>query len=223
MRYKISAAQRVYLDLRQKIVGMAILPGSRIVEQDIASEHSISRTPVHEAVQKLAEEGLIEVRPRFGTFVSKIPLGGLEEAMFMREALECAVVERVCEIITPEGIETIEGILKEQEAFVINHNQKGFHKTDEEFHAALASIAGYPGIWRIILNAKMQVDRFRQLTLNVPGHMEIVLVEHKKILSAIIEKNAASASAAMREHMMHLRPGISLAVEQYPDYFSGTL
>ena len=80
----ISAARRVYGLLRQRIVEMSMLPGTRIVEKELAEELGTSRTPVHEAVQRLAEEGLIEVLPRVGTFVARIPLDSLEEAMLVR-------------------------------------------------------------------------------------------------------------------------------------------
>ena len=93
----VSAARRVYLQLRQRIVDMTLVPGTRIVERDIAEELGISRTPVHEAVQRLADEGLIEVVPRSGTFVARIPLDALEEAMLVRHALETAIIEKAAE------------------------------------------------------------------------------------------------------------------------------
>ncbi|MVV98045.1 GntR family transcriptional regulator, partial [Escherichia coli] len=79
----MTASRRVYLSLRERIVEMELLPGTRIVEKDLAEEFGTSRTPVHEAVQRLAEEGLIDVQARVGTFVSRIPLNTLEEAMLV--------------------------------------------------------------------------------------------------------------------------------------------
>ena len=93
----MSASRRVYLCLRQRIVEMSMLPGERVVERDIAEEFGTSRTPVHEAVQRLADEGLIEVIPRSGTFVARIPLDQLEEANLVRHALETGVIEKAAE------------------------------------------------------------------------------------------------------------------------------
>ncbi|WP_241374086.1 GntR family transcriptional regulator, partial [Escherichia coli] len=70
----MTASRRVYLSLRERIVEMELLPGTRIVEKDLAEEFGTSRTPVHEAVQRWAEEGLIDGQARVGTFVSRIPL-----------------------------------------------------------------------------------------------------------------------------------------------------
>ena len=88
----MTASRRVYLSLRERIVEMELLPGTRIVEKALAEEFGTSRTPVHEAVQRLAEEGLIDVQARVGTFVSRIPLNTLEEAMLVRSALELSLI-----------------------------------------------------------------------------------------------------------------------------------
>ncbi|MBX4421390.1 GntR family transcriptional regulator, partial [Mycobacterium tuberculosis] len=77
-------------------------------------EFGTSRTPVHEAVQRLAEEGLIDVQARVGTFVSRIPLNTLEEAMLVRGALEVAIIEKAAERMTPEGIHKLNVVLERQ-------------------------------------------------------------------------------------------------------------
>jgi len=215
----ISAARRVYLDLRQRIIDMVLLPGSRIVEHDIAAEHGTSRTPVHEAVQRLAEEGLIEIRPRVGTFVSRIPLDGLDEAMLVRSALELAVVGKAAQRSTAEGAARLREILEEQRVFVSRGKTRDFHVTDEAFHEALATIAGHPRVWPLILQAKTQIDRYRCLTLQMPGRMEQVLAEHDNILKAIETGDVMEAVQAMRQHLDHVLPGLEHALSMKPEYF----
>ncbi len=217
----MNASRRIYLILRQRIVDMVLLPGERVVEHDIAAELGTSRTPVHEAVQRLAEEGLIEVRPRVGTFVSRIPLDGLEEAMLVRTALEAAVISKAIERATPEMLAKLRAILTEQADFVAAGDQKGFHFTDEAFHECLAEAAQHPGIWPIILQAKTQIDRYRRLTLEVPGRMQQVLVEHGAILDTLSRRDGTGAQDAMKNHMAHLLPGIEDAQQRHPDYFTG--
>ena len=132
----LSASRRVYLDLRKKITEMTLLPGTRIVERDIAAEHGTSRTPVHEAVQRLAEEGLIEVTQRVGTFVARIPLDQLEEAMLVRTALESAIIDRAAARITPEGLDRLRRIIADQHVSVDGLDYQGFHNGDEDFHGS---------------------------------------------------------------------------------------
>ncbi|GGP24619.1 GntR family transcriptional regulator [Silvimonas amylolytica] len=215
----LSASRRVYLDLRMRIVEMSMPPGTRIVERDIAAEHGTSRTPVHEAVQRLAEEGLVEIMPRVGTFVARIPLDALEEAMLVRTALEIAIVEEAAKRISAEGVEVLRGILAAQRQYAEAGDTRGFHQTDEAFHAALAELSGHPGVWPIILQAKTQIDRYRRLTLPLPGRMEHVVDEHVDVVNAIAKGEPASAVAAMRSHLDHVLPVLEVARTLQPEFF----
>ncbi|WP_374512423.1 GntR family transcriptional regulator [Niveibacterium sp.] len=215
----MSAAKQVYHALRQQILDMTLLPGTRIIERDIAAEHGTSRTPVHEAVQRLADEGLIEIAPRVGTFVARIPLDQIEEAMLVRTALEAAVVERAATRATSEGLARLRAILAEQHACVEANDTRGFHRTDEAFHEALADIAGFPGVWRLIVQAKTQVDRYRRLTLPMPGRMDGVVAEHEAVVAAMESGHAPQAVAAMRDHLDHVFPVVEIARNFRPDYF----
>jgi len=219
----LSASRRVYLCLRQRIVEMSMLPGARVVERDIAEEFGTSRTPVHEAVQRLADEGLIEVIPRSGTFVARIPLDQLEEANLVRHALETAVIEKAAERADGEGAARLRAILAEQEAAIAAKDFRAFHRTDEMFHAALTELSGYPGVWPIILQAKTQMDRYRQLTLPLEGRMAGVLEEHRAVVAAIVARDPAAAVAAMREHLDHVMPVLEITRKLRPEFFTSHL
>lgn len=214
-----SASRRVYQVLRQRILDLEMAPGDRIVELDLAAEHGVSRTPVHEAVQRLADEGLVEIQQRVGTFVARIPVDGLEEAMLVRTALEVAVVERVAKRLRPEHVEQLQGILEAQRAATLAKDMPTFHRADEDFHAALADIAGFPGVWRTIQQAKTQVDRFRRLTLPLEGRMAGVVDEHQAVVDALRAGRAAEAAAAMRDHLDHVLPVIEVTRAFRPEYF----
>jgi DNA-binding GntR family transcriptional regulator len=216
----VSAARRVYLQLRQRIVEMTLVPGTRIVERDIAEELGISRTPVHEAVQRLSDEGLIEVVPRSGTFVARIPLDALEEAMLVRNALESAIIEKAAERRSDEGMARLDGILAMQAAAVAVTDLRAFHRSDEMFHAALAELSGYPGVWPVILQAKTQIDRYRQLTLPLAGRLDEVLREHRAVVAAIASGNPVLAVRAMREHLDHVLPVLEITRKLRPEYFT---
>jgi DNA-binding GntR family transcriptional regulator len=215
----MTASRRVYLSLRQRIVGMSMLPGERIVERDIAEEFGTSRTPVHEAVQRLADEGLIEVIPRSGTFVARIPLDALEEANLVRHALETAIIEKAATRAGAEGAARLRAILAEQEAAIAANDLHGFHRADEGFHALLSELSGYPGVWPIIQQAKTQMDRYRQLTLPLEGRMAGVLEEHRAVVEAIEAQDPQRAVAAMREHLDHVMPVLEITRKLRPEFF----
>lgn len=219
----MSAARRVYLALRQRIVEMSMLPGERIVERDIAVEFGTSRTPVHEAVQRLADEGLIEVIPRSGTFVARIPLDALEEANLVRHALETAIIEKAARRTDAAGVARLRAILEEQAVAIAAQDLRAFHRTDEAFHAALADLSGCPGVWPMIQQAKTQMDRYRQLTLPLEGRMAGVLEEHRAVVEAIAAGDVARAAAAMREHLDHVMPVLEITRKLRPEYFTAHL
>jgi DNA-binding GntR family transcriptional regulator len=216
----MSASRRVYLCLRRRIVAMTMLPGARVVERDLAEEFGTSRTPVHEAVQRLADEGLIEILPRSGTFVARIPLDALEEANFVRHALETAIIERASARASADDTARLRAILAEQEAAMTANDPGVFHGTDERFHALLAELSGYPGVWPIIQQAKTQMDRYRQLTLPLEGRMAGVLEEHRAVVAAIEAGDPVRAVAAMREHLDHVMPVLEVTRKLRPEFFT---
>jgi DNA-binding GntR family transcriptional regulator len=219
----MSASRRVYLWLRRRIVEMDMLPGARVVERDIAEEFGTSRTPVHEAVQRLADEGLIEIVPRSGTFVARIPLDALEEANLVRHALETAIIEKAAQRVQPADAARLRDILAEQEAAIASSDFATFHRTDERFHALLAELSGYPGVWPIIQQAKTQMDRYRQLTLPLEGRMPGVLEEHRAVVEAIEARDPEKAVAAMREHLDHVMPVLEITRKLRPEFFTSHL
>ena len=217
----MSAARRVYLCLRQRIVEMSMLPAERISERDLAEELGVSRTPVHEAVLKLADEGLIDILPRSGTFVARIPLDALEEAMLVRSALETAIITKAAQCFTREGGARLREILEQQAKAVESNDRRAFHRTDEMFHATLAELSGYPGVWPLILQAKTQMDRYRQLTLPLEGRMRDVLIEHTEVVVAIESKDPARAVRALQNHLDHVLPLLEVTRTLRPEFFSG--
>lgn len=218
-RIRATAASFVQDDLRQAILSMQILPGAALSEKELTARFGISRTPLREALIKLREEGLVEVFPQAGTFVARIPADAVPGAVFIRQALECATVERVAAVATPEIIAGLEAEIALQQEAATTADQDAFHRADESFHAALARAAGYPGVWKLAQLAKSQVDRCRRMTLPAPGRMAAVMREHRAIVEAISRCDGAAANAAMREHLGILLPDLLLLRERHPDYF----
>ena len=83
-----TAASRIHTTLRDQIVGMARKPGEMLVEKALCEAFGVSRTPLREALLRLAEEGLVDIFPQMGTFVSRISLPAVRDAMVIRQALE---------------------------------------------------------------------------------------------------------------------------------------
>src|SRR5215813_849173 len=214
-----TAAARIYADLRAEMVSLARRPGETISEGEIATYYGVSRTPVREAILKLSDEGLVEIFPQSGINVSRIPIAALPEAIVIRRALEETTTRLTAELATPSQILALHSVVERQREADAAGDRDAFHQADEMFHATIAEIARYPGIWRLIQQVKVHVDRFRQLTLPHAGRMTTVIAEHERILSAIEAHDVNGAAAAMAKHIERLLSDIAGIKDINPEFF----
>ena len=214
-----SAAALIYSDLRAQLVSMRRRPGETLSEAEIAVSYGVSRTPVREAILKLADEGLVDIYPQSGIFVSRIPLSALPEAIIIRKALEETTARLAAERATSSQVLALHSILQRQREADAAGDRTAFHQADELFHATIADIGGYPGIWKLIQQVKVHVDRYRQLTLPQAGRMAQVIAEHEPILAAIEAHDSDTAKAAMARHLDRLLHGISATRHINPEFF----
>jgi DNA-binding GntR family transcriptional regulator len=214
-----TAATLVYRALRAEIIAMHIAPGRPINEKSVALAHGVSRTPVREALLRLAAERLVEIFPQSGTFVTRIPVAALPEAIMVRKALEDLTVRRAAEKADAEKIAALRGFVDRAHKLEKLGDHDGFHAADDGFHSAIAEAAGHPGIWQVVEQVKVQVDRYRRLTLPVPGRMGRVVAEHSAVVEAIASGNADAASAAMAAHLDGLSASIRDVRDLNPDFF----
>ena len=222
-RPRNTASSRIYSDLRAELVSLGRRPGEAISEGEIALAYGVSRTPVREAILKLSDEGLVDIFPQSGINVSRIPIRALPEAIVIRRALEETTTRIAAERATPSQILALHSILERQREADAAHDQAGFHQADELFHATIAEIAGYPGIWKLILQVKVNVDRFRLLTLPQAGRIATVIAEHERILSAIEAHDAGGAVVAMAKHIERLLGDIADIKHVNPEFFDDQL
>jgi len=214
-----TAAAVVHHALRDDIIAMRIAPGQPINEKSVALMHGVSRTPVREALLRLAGERLVEIFPQSGTFVARIPLAMLPEAILVRKALEGVTVRGATERADTVLIATLRRLIDGQRELERRGDRDRFHAADDAFHAAIADAAGHPGIWQLIEQVKVQVDRFRRLTLPVPGRMGRVVEEHAAVVAAMAAGDADRAVAAMGAHLDGLSASIRDVRDVNPNYF----
>jgi DNA-binding GntR family transcriptional regulator len=214
-----TAASKIYLDLRTQLVSLQRHPGEAISEAEIALSYGVSRTPVREAILKLSDEGLLEIFPQSGIIVSRIPIAALPEAIIIRKALEATTSHLAAEHATSSQILALHSILERQREANAADERDAFHRADEMFHATIAEVAGYPGIWTLIQQVKVHVDRYRQLTLPQHGRISRVIAEHEAILGAIEARDPAGARSAMEIHLESLLDNISATQSINPEFF----
>lgn len=207
-------AEKIYWLLRQAIVHLEMQPGAVVSEKDLCAEFSVSRTPVREAVQRLADEGLIDIFPHSGTYVSRISFTGAEEGFVIRRALEIESVRKAVTHIKDADIARLQGTISEMRSILERNELDRYLDCDDVFHSAIAAISGYPRIWKFIALAKVHLDRMRQLSAPVPGHLAVVTDQHEAIVRALASRNADQAELAMR---IHLDTSFAVMAKMYED------
>lgn len=216
---RASASSLVESELRQAIIAMRLKPGEPLNEKEIAARFGLSRTPVREAMLRLKDDELIEIFPQSGTFVARIPIGKIPEAVVIRQALEAMAAEQAAKRGDTATFQRLREVIRDQEKAAQAGDPGLFHDADEAFHAMISDAAGYPGIWRMAQTVKAQVDRCRRLTLPVPGRMARVIFEHQRILAAIMDGDAAEAREALSQHLEAVLPDLEELRRSNPDYF----
>jgi len=209
----------VYRDLRGGIINVTLAPGTPLVEKEITERYGISRTPVREAILRLAEEQLVDVFPKSGTFVARIPVADLREAIVARRALEEVCVRAATARATKSQLMELRAVIQREQELAEAGDEQAFHDADNAFHAGIASAGGYPGIWTMIEKIRVQVERYRRLTLPQKGRMRLVVTEHAAVLDAIEHGDADAAVAAMDNHLNKLQIDIETFQDLWPNYF----
>jgi DNA-binding GntR family transcriptional regulator len=196
-----SAAASIEKDLRRSIIELELLPGTRLSEQDIATRLGVSRQPVREALIRLANSRLIEIRPHRGTVVARISAKEMTEALFVRQSVELAVVAKAALSFDPWQRKRITSLLIKQQEASTGLDHAAFREHDEAFHIALATGAGVGIAWIAIADMKTHMDRVCNMTLQSETDMQRRVREHHAIMAAIDAHDVEGAQRAMAEHL----------------------
>jgi GntR family transcriptional regulator, rspAB operon transcriptional repressor len=211
-----ATVRAIHAQIRYDIVTLRLRPGTRLSENELALRFGTSRAPVREALIRLVEEGLIEVRPQRGSFVSRISLAAMQRARFVREALEVAIARRAAERgLSPVARQEAAATLAEQEQ--VQNEPERFTMADDAFHRVLAEDVGIARIWAVIEREKSQFDRVRFLSLPVVTPVASLIAEHRNILGAILRRDVEAAEAAMRLHLSEVLRSAETLAAQHPD------
>ncbi|GIX14495.1 MAG: GntR family transcriptional regulator [Paracoccaceae bacterium] len=215
-----SLAQRAYQSLREAILNLDYLPGEALRKRDICAALGVSRSPVSEAIARLAQEGLVQVVPQAGTYVARFSLHEIREGAFLREAIELAAIELVAPAITDDQLVQLRRNLRLQEAHMAEGDFPGFYRADREFHALILSFTGFRRLGQVADTAFVHVDRARQLILPAPGRVAETLEEHRAVFAALEARDPPRAREEMRRHLRQLLTRLVPLEREHPDLFN---
>ena len=198
---RIKLSDQAYDALRRRIMRGDLAAGVRLSEPELTLQLGIGRTPLREAFLLLAQEGLIHLQPQSGSFVSAIDLDRVREAQFIREHLECGIIRQVAVSVDRRGLGDIRRLLEQQDEAHEANDPDRFYDLDEALHATFCRIAERPGVWRLIHQSKVHMDRVRHLSLPIADHIPRLISQHRTILDALNQGDPDAAETALRTHL----------------------
>ena len=212
--------QQIYRILRRDIVHCLIPPGTPLSEKEVSVRFDVSRQPVREAFIKLAENGLIQIRPQRGSYVNKISLSQVRNGCFVRQAIECAVVRRAAGMVNDEQLYQLEQNLNQQRTAVERQQLTDFFQLDDEFHQKLSQIADCQLAWDTVENIKATIDRVRYMSLDHVTPPDMMLRQHYDIFQPLVARYPDAVEKAMSLHLQEISESVLLVRQENSDWFS---
>lgn len=218
-------SEAVYQKLKEQILHLELPPGSAISEIDTAAQYEISRTPVRDAFKMLANEGLLEIRPHIGTFVSLIDLNMISDILYMRETLEQAVFRDLTSSYDKSQEFRIRLILQKQRELLdtdLNSDElaRAFIISDNEFHNTLYELAGKKNVMSFLKSIDSQYERFRTF-LNIGDRENLLRLygDHTTIWEYISNRDFENLASTISHHIYDGFNSSTEIVYKHPDYF----
>ena len=213
-----TSRRAVYETLRRKVLTLELPPGAALSENELAASLGVSRTPVRESLILLADEGLVQVFPQIGSFVSRVDPARVADAQFLREAVELASLEDLPAVLDSPLVEELRANLAEQRRPGIAIEE--FFSLDEAFHQGLLTLAGHANAWTTVASAKGHLDRARRLGLYDAQSPDVFAAQHVAIFRAVCDGDIGGARTAMRAHLRAVFEDIERIRDRSPELFS---
>jgi DNA-binding GntR family transcriptional regulator len=195
-------AERAYVELRDRIVTLRLAPGTALREDKLMREMGIGRTPLREAVKRLALENLVAVQPRRGTFVTAVEASDIVNITEVRAELEGYAAELAALRMNGDARTAAEALVDEIEEVTQPHEQEWLMRFDERIHHFIWEASGNPYLVETLERYFTHSLRIWYLVLDrVPG-LGHAVYDQMHLLEAVLDRDGARARGIMREHVL---------------------
>ena len=201
--------EEVAEQLRQRIFGRLLEPGSWIDELKLCGELGISRTPMREALKVLAVEGLVTMRPRRGAYVTEMSERDVREAYQLLALLESDAAARVSERASAAELAELQALHVQLEAAI--GERERFFALNEAFHLRLLELEGNRWRQQIVTDLRRVMKLNRHHSLFKQGRLAESLQEHRDLMQALVERRPEQVAQRMR---LHFENGLNAAAPQ---------
>ena len=198
---RVSQTERAYSEIRRRILENEMSAGTQVLEQELAEMLEMSRTPVREAMIRLAEEGMVEVRPRHGMRVLPISADDMREIYDVLTALESMAAELVAARgVSPEELRALQRAVADMDAALAADDLRTWAAADERFHLLLVEYCGNERLRALVSGYWDQSHRVRLVTLRLRPKPVDSNKDHAAVVDAIARGDRVAARRLHRQH-----------------------
>lgn len=209
----VSIASEVFDQLRLKIISGELKNGERLVEMELAKYLGVSRTPVREAIQRLEQEGLVEILPRKHCLVKGIDFEAINEIILIRTLLEPTAARVAASKITDEQLLTLKGYLEQSEMFFQLGKVEELMMVHDLFHAEIIKVSGLTRLVNILENLHDYIVHFRYSFLSRPHLVERSIKEHYQIYEALCSRDLDKVEEVFIQHLSGISDYAKVVIE----------
>ena len=195
----------VYEELKKQILTGKIAPGTRMMEVDLAEEMGVSRTPIREAIRKLAQEGLVIIEPRRGAYASSLSVKDMVDTLEVRENLEGFAAALAAERMSDDQINELLHLADDYADAVNANDPIRVLNMDEVFHNYIYKCSENDTLIKLGELVQERAQRFRYLYYDKLGRYQNMPLEHREIATSIASRNAQKAKELSEGHARRLK------------------
>jgi DNA-binding GntR family transcriptional regulator len=211
--------------LRKEILTLQLEPGQKLSENKLSSRFNTSRTPIRNATSMLSHEGLVEVKPKAGTFVSRIDLDMAMQIIYMRIQTECAAMKTLANAPNFLIIKQLEENLSQQKDQLDRGvNDEVFYYLDSSFHQLVMESCNKGKIWQLIQHLDVHYSRYRHLDYIATKEQSVfdtLYQEHLSLFQLIRDNQPSQIQYVLTKHLYGGFLRINTRFEsEYPTFFT---
>lgn len=203
-----SQGELAYARLKDRLTTLIYRPGDHLNTAVLMEELELGRTPINQALHRLATEGLVQIIPRKGVMVSPLSIDDALDLIDVRLVNETLCARLAARRVTATQMAKLREAASDFETVSAERNRPQLMNCDRRFHELIADASGNPVLIEMLRVLHARSQRFWAISLSAYGHVDEVCAEHRAILQALTDGDAEAAARTVEEHILSFRQSL---------------
>lgn len=213
-------SQYIYETIKKKIIYLELKPGEELSIVELSQNLKVSRSPIRDALIHLQDEGLVNMLPQRGSWVSLIDMDMVHEELLFRLSLELTCLDRLKQKeASPSYLKKMEYLVELQKEALDTGSGANYYEADDKMHETYFEAAGLKRFWNIILKETGNYRRIRILSFYADGVPKVNIDQHESLIECLRNRDFSHAKEILKSHLSKLDDEVSEIIGKYPTYF----